>query len=77
MSVRFGTIATVQYYIVFLLDFGTISTAQYYIVFLLDFGTISTVQYYIVFRFISRIRTLFKCLNMPKELLEALRIVAE
>jgi hypothetical protein len=30
------------------LDFGTIPTVQYYIVFLLDYGTIPTVQYYIV-----------------------------
>jgi hypothetical protein len=73
----FGTIPTVQYYNVFLLDFETISTAQYYIVFLLDFGTISTVQYYIVFHFIDRIRSLFKCLNMPKELLEALGLLQD
>jgi hypothetical protein len=37
---EFGTIPTVQYYIVFLLDIGTIPTVQYYIAFLLDFGTI-------------------------------------
>jgi hypothetical protein len=46
---NFGTIPTVQYYIVFQLDFGTIPTVQYYIVFLLEFGTIPTVQCYIVF----------------------------
>ena len=45
----FGTIPTVQYYIVFLLGFGTIPAMQYHIVFLLDLGTIPTVQYHIVF----------------------------
>ena len=29
---------------IFVLDFGTIPTVQYYIVFMLDFGTIPTAQ---------------------------------